>query len=149
VALDATTAEILLDDGILLELDQASLEADVPRRVLRRDLFETLAASGEKIGIHDLRLAKGDLVVTAKGEIGVGPSGHVDGHLTTISNRLDLLLAELRRDFGLSDKDAQTLATMIGLLQPGKTTDVILDLIAKDGKLYWGPMKLTELPPVM
>ena len=40
------------------------------------------------------------------------------------------------------------LATMIGLLKPGKTTDITLDLIAKDGKLYWGPVKLTDLPPV-
>ena len=37
---------------------------------------------------------------------------------------------------------------LIGLLQPGKKTDVTLDLIAKDGKLYWGPVKLTELPPL-
>jgi len=148
VALDATTADVLLDDGILLKLDEASLQANVPRQAVGRDLLKALAASGEKIGIDTIRLKKGELIVTAKGEIGLGPTGHVDGRLTTTSNRLDLLLDEFKQDFGLSDKDAQTLATMIGLLQPGKTTDITLDLIAKDGKLYWGPVKLTELPPL-
>ena len=38
-------------------------------------------------------------------------------------------------DFGFGDKDAQTLTTMIGLLQPARLKTVIndLDLIAKDG----------------
>jgi hypothetical protein len=149
VALDAKAAEILIEAGLLIKLDQASLEASLPRKALGRDNLKALARSGEKIGIDSLRLAKGDLVMTAKGEIGVATSGQIEGHLTTTSNRLDLLLTELRQNFGLSDKDAQTLETMIGLLQPGKTTNVTLDLIAKDGKLYWGPVKLTELPRVM
>jgi hypothetical protein len=149
VAIDAATSELFVGPGSLLKLDSASLVATVPRKTVGRDPLAILARSGEKIGIDSLQLKKGDLVVTAKGEIGLGPKGDLNGRLTTTSSRLDLLLSELRQDFGLSDKDAQTLATMIGLLQPGKTTDITLDLIAKDGKLYWGPVKLTELPPVM
>ena len=120
----------------------------MPREAIGRDILHALAESGGKVGIDSLRLKKGDLVMTAKGEIGIGPQGLVNGRLVTTSSRLDLLMNELRQDFGLSGKDASTLATMIGLLQPGKTTDITLDLIAKDGKLYWGPVKLTELPPV-
>jgi hypothetical protein len=149
VALDAATAEVLLGPGTLIKLDEASLVGTVPRKTVGRDLLAALARSGEKIGIDSIRLRKGDLVVTAKGEIGLSAAGQIDGRLTTIASRLDLLLTMLRQDFGLSDKDAQALATMIGLLQPGKTTDITLDLIAKDGKLYWGPLKLTELPPVL
>jgi hypothetical protein len=148
VALDATAGELLLGPGVLLRLDEASLTGNVPRKAVGRDILGALARSGEKIGIDSVRLKKGDLVVTAKGEIGLGAGGQIDGRLVTTSNRLDLLLAELRQDFGLGDKDAQALATMIGLLQPGKTADITLDLIAKDGKLYWGPVKLTELPPL-
>lgn len=149
VALDATAGELLLGPGTLVKLDEASLAGNVPRHAVGRNLLGNLAGSGEKIGIDSLRLEKGDLVVTAKGEIGLNALGLIDGRLTTTTNRLDLLIAELKQDFGLSDKDAQTLATMIGLLQPGKTTDITLDLVAKDGKLYWGPVKLTELPPVI
>lgn len=149
VALDATMAEVLLGPGTLLKLDDASLTATIPRKAVGRHLLMALAQSGEKIGIDTLRLKKGDLVVTAKGEIGLGPAGDINGRLTTVSSHLDLLMAELKQDFGLAEKDAQTLTTMIGLLQPGKKTDITLDLIAKDGKLYWGPVKLTELPPVM
>ncbi len=87
--------------------------------------------------------------MTASGEIGLTAQGQIDGSLKTTTNRLDLLMEELKRNFGLSEKDAQTFTTMIGLLQPGKTSDVTLDLIAKDGKLYWGPVKLTDLPPVL
>jgi hypothetical protein len=149
VALDATFGELLLGRGVLLKLDEASLTGTVPREAAGRDLLGVLAKSGEKIGIDSLRLKKGDLVVTAKGEIGLSADGHLNGRLTTNSNRLDLLLAEFKQDFDLGDKDAQTLAAMISLLQPGKATDITLDLIAKDGKLYWGPVKLTELPPLM
>lgn len=149
VALDAATAEVLLGPGTLLKLDEASLVGTVPRKAIRRDFLGLLAKSGEKIGIDSIRLKKGELIVIAKGEIGLTAAGQIDGRLTTTASRLDLLLTVLKEDFGLSDKDAQTLATMIGLLQPGKTTDITLDLIAKDGKLYWGPVKLTELPPVM
>jgi hypothetical protein len=149
VALDAATGQLLLGRGVLLKLDEASLTGNVPRQAVGRDALRVLARSGEKIGIDSLRLKKGDLVVTANGEIGLGANGEINGRLTTTSNRLDLLLSEFKQDFGLSDNDAQTLAAMIGLLQPGKTTDVTVDLIAKDGKLYWGPVKLTELPPLM
>jgi hypothetical protein len=148
VALDASVADLLVAPGTMLKLDEASLAGSVPRDAVRRDILRALAESGGKVGIDSLRLKKGDLVMTAKGEIGIGPEGLVNGRLTTTSNRLDLLMNELQQNFGLSGKDASTLTTMIGLLQPGKTTDVTLDLIAKDGKLYWGPVKLTDLPPV-
>lgn len=149
VAAEATMAEALLGPGTLLKVDHAALNANLPRAVLAQDLIAYLAESGEKIGVVELALKKGDLTLKATGEIGVTAQGQIDGHLKTTTNRLDLLMSELRQNFGLSEKDAQTFTTMIGLLQPGKTTDVTLDLIAKDGKLYWGPLKLTELPPVL
>lgn len=148
VALDANTADLLVSPGTMLKLDEVSLAATVPRDAVGRDILQRLAGSGKTIGIDTLRLKKGDLVMTAKGEIGIGPQGQVNGRLTTTSSRLDLLMTELKQDFGLANKDASTFTTMIGLLQPGKTADITLDLIAKDGKLYWGPVKLADLPPV-
>jgi hypothetical protein len=149
VALDATAAEALLGPGTLLKVDQALLNANLPRAALGQDLLAYLAKSGEKVGVVEVALKKGDLTLKATGEIGITAQGQIDGNLKTTTNRLDLLMDELKQNFGLSEKDAQTFATMIGLLQPGKTTDVTLDLIAKDGKLYWGPVKLAELPPVL
>lgn len=149
VAADATLAEALLGPGLLVTVDQATLNANLPREALGRDLLAYLAQSGKKAGIVELSLKKGGLVMTASGEIGLTAQGQIDGSLKTTTNRLDLLMEELKRNFGLSEKDAQTFTTMIGLLQPGKTSDVTLDLIAKDGKLYWGPVKLTDLPPVL
>jgi hypothetical protein len=149
MAIDVTSGEILLEPSVLLKLDEASLTATLPREAAGRNIIAILAKSGKTIGIDSVRLEKGDLVVTAKGEMGLNSAGELNGRVTTTTNRLDLLLAELKQDFGVKDKDGQTLATMIGLLQPGKTTDITLDLIAKDGKLYWGPVKLTELPPLM
>ena len=148
VALSAKTADLLLDQGTMLKLDEAEFTGTLPLDAVNRDLLKSLARSGKMVGVDNLRLKKGELVMTAKGELGVTAQGQVSGNLATTTNRLDLLIAELKQNFGLSDKDAQTLSTMIGLLQPGKTTDVKLDLIAKDGKLYWGPVKLTDLPPV-
>jgi hypothetical protein len=148
IAATAKVAEALLGPGTLLKLDEAELVGTVPRAAVDRDFLRRLSQSGAPVGIDTLRLKKGDLVMTAKGEVGVTAQGLVNGHLVTTTSRLDLLMNELRQTFGLSDKDAQTFTTMIGLLQPGKTTDIKLDLIAKDGKLYWGPVKLTDIPPV-
>lgn len=148
IALEARAAEILLGPGMLLTLDEAQFTGTVPITALHSDLPRSLARSGKAIGVDTLRLKKGDLVMTAKGEVGLNAQGQVSGNLVTTTNRLDLLMAELKQTFGLPDKDAQTLTTMIGLLNPGKTTDIKLDLIAKDGKLYWGPVKLTDIPPV-
>lgn len=148
VAATAKIAEALLGPGTLLKLDEAEFVGTLPREAIARDMLRRLGQSGKTVGVDTLRLKKGDLVMTAKGEVGVTAQGLVNGHLATTTSRLDLLMNELKQTFGLSDKDAQTFATMIGLLQPGKTTDIKLDLIAKDGKLYWGPVKLTEIPPV-
>jgi hypothetical protein len=148
IAATARVAEALLGPGTLLKVDEAELVGTVPRAAVDRDFLSRLGQSGKPVGIDTLRLKKGDLVMTAKGEVGVTAQGLVNGHLVTTTSRLDLLMNELKQTFGLSDKDAQTFATMIGLLQPGKTTDIKLDLIAKDGKLYWGPVKLTDIPPV-
>lgn len=148
VAADATVAEALLGPGTLLKVDHAALNANLPRAALGHDLLRYLAQTGEKIGVVEIALQKGELTLKAAGEIGVTAQGQLAGHLKTTTNRLDLLMNELKQSFGLSEKDAQTFSTMIGLLQPGKTTDVTLDLFAKDGKLYWGPVKLTDLPPL-
>ncbi len=148
IALDAKAAEVLIPGGPLLRLDEAQLTGTVPMSALGRDFIRRLAGSGATVAIDAIRLRKGELTMTAKGEIGINAQGQVNGRLATTTNRLDLLMAELRQNFGLADKDAQALTTMIGLLQPGKTTDISLDLIAKDGKLYWGPVKLTDLPSV-
>ncbi len=148
IALTARAAQMLIAPSSLLKLDEAELVGTLPREAVDHDILRRLAGSGKTIGIDSLSLRKGELVMTAKGEIGINPQGQVSGHLATTTSRLDLLVTELRQNFGLSDKDAQTLTTMIGLLQPGKTSDIRLDLIAKDGKLYWGPLKLAEIPPV-
>lgn len=149
LAADATMAEALFGSGTLVKVDHAALNANLPREALGRDFLAFLAQSGKKAGIVALTLKKGALTITASGDVGLTAQGQIDGNLKTTTNRLDLLMDELKQDFGLSEKDAQTFTTMIGLLQPGKTTDVTLDLIAKDGKLYWGPVKLTELPPLL
>jgi hypothetical protein len=49
----------------------------------------------------------------------------------------------------LSDSDVATAKTFIGLLQKGSgSKEVLLDVIAKDRKLYFGPFKIARLQPL-
>ena len=44
--------------------------------------------------------------------------------------------------------DLKAARAMISLMQPKKDGTVALDLIAKEGKLYWGPIMIGSLAPV-
>lgn len=130
-----------------LRLDIARLAATLPSAALQRDWARFFARSGETIAVTEAELGKGPLTVTATGTIGIDKAGHVAGALLTKSNRLDLLMASLQTDFGMKADDVQSLGAMIGLLNGGRSDGgAEVNLIAKDGKLYWGPVKLADLP---
>ncbi|CAN5246393.1 DUF2125 domain-containing protein [soil metagenome] len=130
-----------------LALDAVSFDASLPSAALNRDMAHVLAQSGETITIRALDLRKGDLALSASGTIGVDAAGYPSGTLLTSCNRLDLLMQTLRTDFGMKDEDVQSLSAMIGILNGGKADGPAkLNLIAKDGKLYWGPVRLADLP---
>jgi hypothetical protein len=147
LALEGTRVGLTVPMFRDLTLDRAALDARIPSAALARDFARVLAQSGDTIAIQALGLKKGNLTVSATGTIGIDADGKPSGTLVTSCNRIDLMLALLETEFGLKESEVQSLGAMIGLLSGGKPDGPAkLNLIAKDGKLYWGPVRLADLP---
>jgi hypothetical protein len=127
------------------KIGDASAEAAIPR-----ELIETpnAIAGGAEVSVKRLEIVKGSLAISASGSVGLDPLRRPKGKLATKISDIKLLFEDLRALVGLKEKDAQTAETMVKLLNAGKTTGISADFIAKDGALYWGPLKLTDLPPL-
>jgi hypothetical protein len=131
-----------------LALDKAHFAAAVPAEAMTRDWARVLAQLGRKVSISDLHLEKDGLVMDATGEIGIDREGRVEGRLATKANDLDRLLLALEKTFRIPKGDLKAAGTMMTLMQTNKDGGVALDLIAKDGKLYWGPVMIGSLAPL-
>jgi hypothetical protein len=134
-----------LPDNVTLALDKTRLAASVPAEALTRDWARVLASLGKKITVSDLHLEKDGLVMDASGEIGVDAEGRLEGRLVTRANDLDKLMLALENTFRIPKGDLQAAGAMMALMQTNKDGTVALDLIAKDGNLYWGPIMLGRL----
>ena len=134
--------------NVTLALDRMRLSASIPAEAMSRDLLAILARLGKTITVSDLHLEKDGLVMDASGEIGVDAQGFIEGRLATRANDLDRLMVKLQELFRIPDGDLKAARAMIALMQTKKDGTVALDLIAKEGKLYWGPIMIGYLNPV-
>jgi hypothetical protein len=133
---------------VTLALDRMRLAVSIPAEAVSRDLLAILARLGKKITVSDLHLEKDGLIMDAAGEIGVDAQGYIEGHLATRANDLDGLMVKLQELFSIPNGDLKAARAMIALMQPNNDGTVALDLIAKEGKLYWGPIMIGSLAPV-
>src|SRR5205823_1231084 len=147
LALSAENLNISLADGSALPLDSLEIEATLPKDAVVENVARYLAKERKEIAITAVAARQGELAVRGSGTVGVDIEGYLTGRIATHINRINLLLALVKRLVHLSDNDAAAAKTLIGLLQKGDG-DTVLDLIAKDHKLYWGPFKLTKLEPL-
>jgi hypothetical protein len=147
----ASSGEALMlnfPQNVTLALDRMWLAASIPAEAMSRDLPAILSRLGKTITVSDLHLEKDGLVMDAAGEIGVDAQGYIEGRLATRANDLDRLMIKLQELFRIPDGDLKAARAMIALMQPKKDGTVALDLIAKEGKLYWGPIMIGSLTPV-
>ena len=106
------------------------------------------AATGKSVVITSLSMRQGELSLAGAGTLGVDQSGYPSGRIAFRIKRIDLLFENVKAIAHLSEEDAHTAKIFVDLLKNGSTDDSQIDLIAKDGKLYWGPFKVAELRPL-
>jgi hypothetical protein len=145
VASSGDTLVLNFPDALTLALDKGRLAASIPAEAMTRDWARVLARLGRKVNVSDLHLEKDGLVMDASGEIGVDAQGRFEGRLATRANDLDKLMLALENTFRIPKGDLQAAGAMMALMQTNKDGTVDLDLIAKDGKLYWGPIMVGRL----
>ena len=81
---------------------------------------------------------------SGSGSVGLDNVNRLSGKLDTQTNDLDGLLTILSPHLQLTEDKKAGLRAMLGLLG----NEARAPLIAKDGILYLGPFKLTELQPL-
>ncbi|MEY3082102.1 MAG: hypothetical protein RJA94_2087, partial [Pseudomonadota bacterium] len=78
------------------------------------------------------------------GALSLDPQHRIAGQIETETNDMQALLALVGPQLGLSESNLTNIQTMLSLM--GKGTKV--PIIAKDGALYVGPLKVAELAPL-
>ena len=108
-----------------------------------------LAASGGKINLTRASLSKGELTISGEGELSITQRGFLDGRIRTVISDLNLFIAELQRSLQLNDKEIQELQALGGVLA-GATggKSVAVDLIFKDGDIYWSAFRIATMQPL-
>ena len=139
---------IAFPQNVTLALDRMRLAASVPAEAMSRDWARILARLGRTVTVTDLHLEKDGLVMDAAGEIGIDALGRIEGRLATKANDIDRLMAKIKELFPIPDGDLKAARAMISLMQTQKDGTVALDLIAKEGNLYWGPVMIGRLAPL-
>jgi hypothetical protein len=129
-----------------LKLDSAAIATTVPGTIIAARNLAAAATPEGQITIERVELRKGPLTVTGKGTAGLDETRRPQGKLSTIVSELDPLLDEAKSVFGVKEDEATTAATMIKLLTGGKTANIPADLTLKSGAVYWGPIKIADVP---
>ena len=149
VALTAEKLELTLANGKLLAIDNFDLAATVPEEALNRDVLRHLATTGKEIAVTSVSAQQGELKITGSGTVGIDSDGYPKGRIPTRISHPDLVFKIVENIAGLPEEELAAARTLVDLLQQNAAgSEPQLDLIAKDRKLYWGPFKLADLPPL-
>jgi hypothetical protein len=113
------------------------------------DPVDEAARTGQPFDITEAKITKGDVAITAKGALHLDPGKRPAGKITTETNDIDRLLAELAPTLKLSDANVEAAKSMLAILSTDPNSKKrSADIIARNGELYWGPFKLGDMKPV-
>ncbi len=107
------------------------------------------AKTGESLGITSLKISHSNMQFDAQGNIRVDADKKLSGKLATSTNDIDALLDILTPILRIKKKDRNAVNGLLNLVgnDPASAAKKA-DLIAKNGELYWGPFKLTDIEPI-
>jgi hypothetical protein len=114
-----------------------------PLKVAQADLMGVLTAD-TTLKVERMELQEGNLRYWGSGTLSLDEERRLQGKLDTETNDLDGLLALLGPHLQLGDAEDGNLRTMLAILGGSAK----LPIIAKDGVLYIGPFKVSDLAPL-
>lgn len=114
-----------------------------PLTVDQGELLGTLTPD-KTLKLDKIELQQGKLRYWGSGTLSLDAVHRVAGRIDTETNDLNALLDALNPHIPLTEQQASGLRAMLGLLG----NDAKAPLIAKDGILYFGPFRITELMPL-
>lgn len=119
-------------------------DGDKPPFTLDTANFLGTLLPDQSFAVQKLEFQQGQLRVWGSGMISLDQSHRVSGKIDTETNDVNALLAFLAPHLSLSDNQMANLKMMLGLLGNAAKAPVI----AKDGVLYLGPIKIAGLAPL-
>jgi hypothetical protein len=128
--------------------DAAFEVAAPPTLIASPDPLRAAIATNERLAITHFEIRQGALVLSANGEVGLDPQGRPAGKISTQASDVNLLFERIKSVLHLDEPKIAPLRAILGLLQGGKPS-ITADLVARDGALFWGPIKLTDLQPLV
>ena len=99
---------------------------------------------GGKLKIDKIEVKQGQLWCTGSGSVVLDDQHRIAGQVDTETNDIGALLTLLSPQLGLTDAQATSLRAMLGLLG----NEAKVSVIARDGTLYLGPFKVTDIRPL-
>lgn len=114
-----------------------------PLTVDKVNMLATLRED-HNLKVGNLSVQKGEIQCSGAGSVGLDDQNRITGQIDIETNDMGGLLALLSPLLNLTDAQASGLGTMLGLLGDKSKAPVI----AKDGTLYLGPVRITDLLPV-
>jgi hypothetical protein len=123
--------------------DRLAIDVSIPPAWLRGHVASAAAL------INAAELQRGALRITGHGTMGLDDARRLEGRVETNTSDIDKLLDVVAPHAGMNEKDRAAIKTLLGLLGgTGGGNAVHADLIAKAGEIYWGPIRITALPPL-
>ena len=130
VAAALTTVDYQPEGRPVLVLDQADMTGTLlPDRTLFLDKVE---------------LRQGTIRYWGSGSLSLDSSRRVAGTISTETNDLNGLLSILEPHLALTDQQKASLRMLLGLMGNAAKADII----SKDGQLFVGPFKVSDVPPL-
>jgi hypothetical protein len=147
IAANAERLVILGPGNSLTPITKAELVAQTSASFLKQPTHA--AAAGEPLEISSLKISQGSVDFAAQGRIFLDPQHRLAGKLSSQTNDIGGLMKIISPIFELNDQDSMAITDLLGLTgSDSKTNTAKADLIAREGAIYWGLLKLADLRPL-
>jgi hypothetical protein len=124
-------------------IDRLSVQGEIAAQSLQPG-----QANDSVIDIRDLEMTSGKILVHGKGRIGLDASSRIQGRIALDVSNLRQLLDRLASTGIVPPDDIEAGLALLTLLGEGAGSATRIDLRAEQSRLYFGPFRLGELPPL-
>ena len=138
---------ILGPDNLVTPITKAEIVAQTSATLLNQP--SQAIATGEPLEISSIKISQGPVDFAAQGKIFLDPQHRLAGKLSSQTNDIDGLMKFIAPIFALKEEDSAAIKNLVSLTGTDPATNTTkADFTARDGALYWGLLKLTDLEPL-
>jgi hypothetical protein len=110
---------------------------------------DALPSDNPSIAIQAIKITSGSAALNAQGNIGMNAAHQLTGKLTVQTDNIDALLKLVAPLVAMKEQDLAAVKSLL-MMQGNNPASPLqkAEFTAKDGGLYWGLLKISDLKPV-